>query len=373
MDQSASQLVMGSRPSGRTVRASTLDTAVAVVGEGDVLRGIGVRRYATSVWQLGAVLVAAPGVRVSDLVTQDNATTGLSVIASGVTLQRVTARANGLLGIHADTADGLRGSGLLVIGNNVERFNRAPSAGGMKVTQSGGVEISASRFSRNLGHGFWCDMSCTELELSSSELDSNTGSGAVVEISSGAALVGNLLRSNRLDGLWLIDSDRVEVRGNAVLDNGRSGLRLAMDERWRTTDGELPWLLRDVSVRTNVVRQATGGCAVCLEDPTGLLDPAHTSVDFSGNVYQRSRSDQVLVRWVGPGREPVDLADLAAFRAAGQGRGSVELDAGVPVVDSRGVMSEEAADALSRAEQRVGEGERQHLQGECPDAVRQPC
>ncbi len=109
VDQPARQLVMGSSPSGRAVRASTLATAVTVVGEGDVLQGIGVRRYATSVWQLGAVLVAAPGVQVSDVVTQDNATTGLSVIADDVTLRRVTAQRNGLMGIHAHAADGLRG------------------------------------------------------------------------------------------------------------------------------------------------------------------------------------------------------------------------------------------------------------------------
>jgi len=373
VDQPARQLVMGSSPTGRTVRASTLATAVTVVGEGDVLRGIGVRRYATSVWQLGAVLVAAPGVRVSDVVTQDNATTGLSVIADDVTLQRVTARDNGLMGIHAHAADGLRGTGLLVTGNNIEQFNRAPSAGGMKVTQSAGVRLSASRFSGNLGHGFWCDMSCTDLELTGSELDSNTGSGAVVEISSGVAVTGNLLRRNQLDGLWLIDSDRVEVSGNAVLDNRRSGFQLAMDERWRTTDGELPWLLRDVAVHANVVRQSAPGCLVCLDDQTGLLDPAHTSVVFSGNVYQRTRSHQVLARWVGPDRQPVDLADLPEFRAAGQGAGSVELEAGVPVADADGEVSEQARAALGHAERRVGEGERQHRQGDCPRAGAQTC
>ncbi|SDV04354.1 Right handed beta helix region [Microlunatus sagamiharensis] len=373
VDQPARQLVMGSSPTGRAVRASTLATAVTVVGEGDVLRGIGVRRYATSVWQLGAVLVAARDVRVTDLVTQDNATTGLSVINDDVTLQRVTAQGNGLMGIHADGADGLRASGLLVSDNNVERFNRAPSAGGMKVTQSADVRLTGSRFTKNLGHGFWCDMSCTGLRLSGSELDSNTGSGAVVEISSDIDVVGNSLRRNRLDGLWLIDSDRVDVEGNVVLDNGRSGFRLAMDERWRTSDGELPWLLRDISVRANVVRQPDAGCAVCLEDQTGLLDPSHTSVALSGNVYQRSRSNVVLARWAGPDREPIDIPDLPAFRAVGQDGGSVELDAGVPVVDARGSVSKEAAAALSRAARRVGEGEREHLQGGCPAADLQSC
>ncbi len=32
------------------------------------------------------------------------------------------------------------------MGNNVEQFNRAPSAGGMKVTQSADVRLTASRF-----------------------------------------------------------------------------------------------------------------------------------------------------------------------------------------------------------------------------------
>ncbi len=181
------------------------------------------------------------------------------------------------------------------------------------------------------------------------------------------------MRRNELDGLWLIDSDRVDVRGNAVLDNDRSGFQLSMDERWRTSDGDLPWLLRDVALHANVVRQAANGCVVCLDDQTGLLDPEHTSVVLSGNVYQRTRVHRVLARWVDPDRSPVDLADLAAFQAAGQDGGSAELPPGVPLLGPGGAISSQARAALAAAEQPVGAGEREHLRGPCPAGSDLPC
>src|SRR5690606_961557 len=126
---------------------------------GSTLRGIGIRYYAPSVPDMGAVQVAARNVTLENVEITDSATTGLSVFEPGAQIRNVTIQRSGMLGAHASAADGLRVTGMLSKDNNAERFNRAPVSGGLKIHKSRGVTVADSAFVGNLGNGLWFDES----------------------------------------------------------------------------------------------------------------------------------------------------------------------------------------------------------------------
>src|SRR4029453_7929204 len=95
VDYSADRLYAGSRPAGQEVRAAALGEAVTIRSAGSVLRGLGVRRYATSLPKMATVKAEAPCVRVENVVITDKATQGLSAFGHAyVTFAHVTASRN---------------------------------------------------------------------------------------------------------------------------------------------------------------------------------------------------------------------------------------------------------------------------------------
>ena len=67
VDRTNHRLYLGTIPAGRSVRASDLSTAVTLAATNSVLRGVGVRRYATSVPEKGTVVVRAPGTLIENV------------------------------------------------------------------------------------------------------------------------------------------------------------------------------------------------------------------------------------------------------------------------------------------------------------------
>ena len=54
-DRAADRIYLGTDPTGHEVRTSALQTAITINSAGSVLRGVGVRRYATSLPLMGTV------------------------------------------------------------------------------------------------------------------------------------------------------------------------------------------------------------------------------------------------------------------------------------------------------------------------------
>ena len=135
LDEASSQLYLGSNPSGRTVEASTVAKALSIRAPGVVIRGIGVRRYAPSVYMVAGITLEAPSAQVQNVIVEDMATNALSALAADITIDRVTIRGAGMLGLHARFADRLTVNAVQATNNNAERFNVTPNAGGAKIGQ----------------------------------------------------------------------------------------------------------------------------------------------------------------------------------------------------------------------------------------------
>lgn len=302
LDQSTSRLYIGKNPSGKEVRATTLARAMRVTGAGTVIRGIGIRRYAPSIWHIGAVTIEAPSTRLENVHVRDSATIGIGVIAADVVLERVSVLRAGLLGVHAATADRLRVSNSRLDSNNYERFNSAPVSGGIKVGRSRTVTVTNSSVSKNQGQGYWSDVSVYDTRILNNNIVGNRAAGVFLEISARGTVANNIISDNGGDGVKINNTSKVTIYNNTVVRNGRA-LNLVQDTRRPANtsygddtrypnDPEMTWLLGPVTVRNNVIGLPTSSasCVLCVEDYSHERTAAQMGVTSNGNVFNRASS-----------------------------------------------------------------------------------
>ena len=348
VDTAGERLYIGSDPSGRAVRASDLVKAATVLGDGSVLRGIGIRRFAPSVPDMGAVVVYARNAVLENVAITDNATTGLSLDASGITVRNVTTARNGMLGTHANYADGLRVVGLLSSGNNTESFNRAPVSGGFKVTRSRGIAVSGSAFLNNAGNALWFDESVYDATVVGTDIVGNTGNGLVFELSSKLVFANNVVAGNGLSGALVSDSNQADVWNNTFTGNARNvnivqGDRRASnlaapghDPRQNLPDPTVTWITGQVTVKNNVLANSTFKCNLCVEDYSHQQSAAHMQIVTDGNVYQRTTTSAPVwaIVWSRGAGDPAVYSSVNDFiTATGQDVHSLVLE-GKPALSS---------------------------------------
>lgn len=337
VDYSARKLYIGTDPAGRTVTASTLAKAVSVRGANTVLQRLDIRRFAPSVPHMGAVTLERPGARLQKVRITDHATTGLSVIADDASLSDVQVLRNGMLGIHASSAYGLRLNRVKANGNNVERFNQAPVSGGIKIHRSRNVSIRSSQFSHNTGTGIWFDVSNYDMRVLDTTISHNTGHGLFLEISDTAVVADNLVMHNGGNGILVDNTGHVKIWNNTVHGTGRpvnivqdprkaSDLSFpGYDHRRPKPDPTVPWVTRDVRVSNNVLStpNRTANCLLCVEDYTHDRSAEQMGVRVEGNVYRRREPNAPswVVVWSSGRQNPYVYTDLAPFRrTSGQER-----------------------------------------------------
>jgi parallel beta-helix repeat protein len=339
VDVVTSRLYLGSDPTGREVRSSDKTKAVSIQSANSILRGVGIRRYGTSVPGFGAVTVEAPGVVVDNLLIEQNATTGLFVGAARATVRHVTVRDNGMMGMGANYADDLQVTGLLATGNNTQHFNNAPVSGGFKLTRSRTVTIENSRFNDNFGPGLWFDQSDFDANVVANDISGNHGHGLILEISARFVVAGNTISHNRDNGIKLNDTSKVQIWNNTITANGIDlrivqDLRRASDPsipghdpRQRQPDPNMTWVISAIAVSNNVFSGATGDSVVSVEDYSGEYTAEQLGVALDGNAYQRqgASSPKQLIKW-SRGKGDPNYATLAAFtRATKQEKNGAEL------------------------------------------------
>ena len=302
LDTATSTMYMGSNPTGLNIRGTTLAKAMSIRAAGTTIRGIGIRRYAPSIWHIGAVTVESPSVRLENVSIEDSATIGLGVIASDAVLNRVNVLRAGLLGVHAATADRIQVVSSRFDGNNWERFNSAPVSGGFKAGRSRGVLIKYSSISNNLGHGYWSDVSVYDTRILSSNLIKNKATGIFLEISARGTLANNLVDGNGAEGIKINNTSNVQIYNNTVVRNARP-INIVQDSRTKANtsygddtrypnDPEMTWLVGPVTVRNNIIGlpNTAGNCVLCVEDYTHTRTAAQMGVTSNGNVFNRINS-----------------------------------------------------------------------------------
>jgi hypothetical protein len=343
VDASSHQLFVGTNPAGHAVSASTLSTGFTVTAPNTVLRGFGVRRYATSVPMMGTVRVFATGVTLENVVVSDNATQGISINGADGTLRHVSALRNGLLGIHANYADGLKVISSVASNNNTQNFNMAPVSGGIKITKSRNLLVTDSVLESNRGPGVWLDISVYNVTFTGNDFLSNAGNGLVGEISDTLVIANNLVEGNGGNGVKLDNTGHVQIWNNTFTRNNRD-LNITQDardqfnlsdaghdSRQKLPDPTVPWLSANIVAHNNIFDNSTGNALLAVEDYTHRYSAAALKITVNNNMYLRASSSAPTwaVIWSRGVGDPAVYTSLAAFKSAtGQESQSIAQDGG---------------------------------------------
>ena len=307
-DYAGKRLIIGSDPNGQDVRASDLGVALTVRSANSTVRGIGVRRYATAVKDLGALRLTAPGIAIENVVTSDNATTGLTVLSTGQSVSNVTAERNGMLGILGNNADNLVISKVLSRNNNLERFNSAPVAGGIKITRTRGITLKDSVVQDNLATGLWLDESCYNAVVAGNSILDNTTHGFAMEISSTAVVADNVITGSGSDGVKINNADNVRLWNNtlagnainmALVQDSRDYLNKSIpghDPRQTFPDPTMTWKLGNIQVMNTILARG-GHTNIYARDYTAERGAAQMNIKIAGDLFTRTTSpgDSIVV------------------------------------------------------------------------------
>jgi hypothetical protein len=340
VDYDNRKLYLGSDPTDRSVRASTLTQALRIRSPFVTVRGIGVRRYAPSVPHMGAVTVEADDATLDHVDIIRNATTGLHVMAKGATLRELTVEENGMLGITATGGDDLELDRVIVRRNNTEHFNPSPAAGGVKIGRTTGVKVYDSAFERNEGTGLWFDESVYDVEVFRSSMIGNGAHGLSLELSGKADIVGNVIADNAGNGAKINDANDVRLWNNTFVGSDRP-INVAQDDRdldaqGSHRDASVPatWQTHSVQVRNNIIAGSAGNCLLCVEDFSGRWTAADMDVTALGNIYWRpaSKDPKWLVVWSRGAKDPHVFRNLSEFRNTVAQEAQGTLFTGEPVL-----------------------------------------
>jgi parallel beta-helix repeat protein len=342
------RLYVGTDPLGHDVLSSDLTTAFTINSENTVLRGFGVHRYATSVSMMGTIRVYAANVTLENLVVSDNATEGISVDRANGTVNHVTTQNNGLLGIHANYADGLRITAVVSTNNNSQNFNTAPVSGGIKITRSRSILITNSVLSSNAGPGLWLDESCYNATVTGNDVASNAADGIRAEISDTMIVANNVLSNNRGAGVRLANTGDSAVWNNTFTNNNRD-LNITQDPRDQYNlsnaghdprqslpDPTVPWRSADIDVHNNVFAGSTGNALLAVEDWTHRFSAKDLGIITNNNVYLRASatSPKTAIIWSRGAGNPAVYSTITSFTSdTAQEVNSIAQD-GAPVVSS---------------------------------------
>ena len=339
VDKTNKLLIIGSDPTGNSVQASTLQQAIKIWGSGSVVRGIGVRHYATTVAQFGAVSVQVPNVTLENMVITDNATIGVYFWATGHVFRHLTVSDNGLLGVGGNQGSNFTMDSSRITGNNTERFNREPVSGGVKLTNASNVVISNNVIADNYTNGLWFDVSMHRVKVIGNLIKNNVSNGLEIELSEQFLVADNHVVGNGETGIWTFDSGNVDIWNNTLISNARS-LSFWQDERRNTgSDGStIPWVSRNIDVHNNLVVFGTNFCPILTQDLTNRWTGAQFGVTLNNNVYQRPSATNPS-RWACWANGAAGIAaydDMPSFvSASGMDRQSVGLVGATPVVDTQ--------------------------------------
>ena len=347
VDTAQKRLVLGSDPSGKTVQASTLQKALTLAGSGSTVRGLGVRGYATTVNQMGAITAEVPKITLENLVVTQNATIGLYAWAADHRFRNLTITKNGLMGIGANKADRLSLTDSQIDGNNVERFKPAPVSGGMKITASSDVVIEGNSFSNNTTAGLWFDMSAYNATIVGNTISGNGRYGLLYEASEKALIADNMFANAGHTALMIYNAGNVQVWNNTFSANART-FWFMQDER-RQTDSSLatkiPWVVKNITVKNNVISYGTGSCPLLTQDVTRKWYGNDFGITLDSNLYHRASSTAPsnFACWANGGAGTRSFKTLDDFRAhTGGDQRSKLLEGASPLTPSYTLTSSAA-------------------------------
>jgi hypothetical protein len=317
LDQSAHRLYVAQDPCALgLIETSVIPTAIgapAGTGLSDVtIENLVIEKYASPI-QVAAV--GGPGGRdwtIRWVTVRYNHGTGIEM-GPGTLVEHSQIRDMG--------QEGLAGGGDAVERPTVLRasevaYNRTLSvdpnwdAGGAKFSHAyrHGLVVENCWFHHNFGYGLWLDIDNDGVTIRSNRIEANDRAGILFEVSRNGRIYWNEVfgQTNGPDkeifngaGIWIFNSERVEVYDNVIHDN-ENGIFVVEDRRATRTgtfrDG-VPHVDR-VNIHDNDIQMIRGITGMRVDDGDSVGYWRGNHVVFSQNQY---RLDPARDRFLGPG------------------------------------------------------------------------
>lgn len=342
-DAARDEIWVADNPAVRTVSASTLSYGFFFDrAHGSTLAGVTVRRFGTEMRDMAAVRAYSDGIVLDNVVIEQNARMGLSVIGDDLVLRNSRVLANGYLGVHGHLVDGIVVESSAVLGNNRAGFDEFHSAGGIKITESTGITVRDSDVSYNDGPGIWVDLDVEFVTVIGNLVEHNGRAGVEIELSANVEVLDNVVLDNGEAGIWVLESQHVRVAHNASLRNQNA---VEVEEGPRRE-------VANVWVMNNVMGRASEGSRALFDvnDWTAERSAIDMGVSADFNAYWIPSDSAVdhLSRWAVWPQQFEFALDLDAHqRLSGQDANSVHsTDEANPFVRDPAVMDFSGVDAL---------------------------
>ncbi len=344
IDTSGKRIVIGDNPAGKTVAASALKRAMEIHAQNAVLRGFGVRRYATTSGQFAAVIAGVPGITMENMTVSDNSWLGIAAWAAGQKYRHVTVSGNAIMGLGGNKVDGLVIEDSVFRGNNAEGFKPAPVASGVKITRAKGVVMRNNVIADTpYAGGLWFDVSSSDLTIVGNTIANNTA-GLMIELSEGAVVADNHFEGNEGSGVRIQASGSVDVWNNTFDGNGRP---LAVWADGRRQDvaslvATIPWIVDDIDVHNNVMAfSGANNCPILTQDEAQVLVGNQFGITSNNNVFQRPSASNPsnFACWANGVKQIVSFKNLQQFRDGTGNDLKSTLTEGTPVLAGNGTLT----------------------------------
>lgn len=302
--------VLGDNPAGREVRVATLARALSTGRTGITLRGIGFRRYATSMPDWGCLYISGELLTIehchfvdhSDYAVHVATTEQSQPVGPRLTVRHNTFERCGRKGLGANYAhDGIIEWNYFEK-TNCSGFNYGPDGGAIKLVYSDRTHVRYNRLHDNRGHGVWYDGWCKDTLTYSNHMTDTWGTGVLLEISATCTVVDNILINNGVysdasarppqncPAILLAESEDCDIWHNTIIGPER-GIHMAEGVRSAGQRGVLPTLTSG-RVCNNVIADMAGLSAsqssfMSFYDENNTNSTTDFGITFRGNLYSR--------------------------------------------------------------------------------------
>ncbi|KAH7709948.1 hypothetical protein AAVH_22779 [Aphelenchoides avenae] len=268
VDYTNNFIYIGTNPGTQVVEVSKKWRAIQfnAGSEGSIVRGLGFAQYAPY-WnedQLAAVISNAASVTFESNAFVQSAGTSLGVFQPNNIVRNNYIAYNGYRGLVGNRCHGSTFEDNTIDSNNLERFRTSGcgsycTVAGMKIAHADNLIVTNNYFRSNIGHGFWCDLGCTDSIITKNVATSNTGHGIFYEVSSRAIIASNIMAKNGACGLKVAGSDALRIYNNVfnrntinmgIYDDGRSPS--TVDPNYSAPLG-LTWDTRNLQIFNNLL------------------------------------------------------------------------------------------------------------------------
>jgi parallel beta-helix repeat protein len=294
-DWAAKRMYILTDPNGKTIEMSARPVAIVFGGSntnGNTIRGIGIRRYATN--EMGGITSSAVYMggagpnKAEKLVFMENSSGALSMsnplpgsyIKSSVFAFNgyTAAGANG--GSSSNTRNDFLMEGNVFNSNNTELFgescNISCGQANVKLGHMVGFTLRNNIVENGMGDasGLWCDLDCRDGVFVNNVVRNNGGSGIFYEVSSGGIIASNLVVGGKQPGIN-VASSTTKVYNNTVVNN-QFGIQVYDDGR---APGYQGWT--DIGPNTSNVEVVNN---VIYDEPYYLFKTSEANRDIAVNT-----------------------------------------------------------------------------------------